>query len=178
MLPVNIIKGLQRHRELMLLDPLTGESKTVESLNELNKDLYEILCCCENYVESSITKKPLDLGLNALGDYVSGFCPHCLQSVGRLVNEVNLKRGWFCEYCGQAFDNRVIAELVEERRRYMENVGYRVVNLVFGPFGEIEETIAQSEFYNTYDEANAELNRLENEGYEDLIIEEYYFGEE
>lgn len=92
----NILKG---DNELMLFDALTGETKTYESLNDMNKAVYDANLVAIKALEKRISKPVLVKDKTYYKDY---FCPVCKKQ--QKDTRKNKREGCYCERCGQKVD--------------------------------------------------------------------------
>lgn len=106
MSPEELLNRIHIHEDLMLFNPLTGEYDNEDSLNDINKDLYNTLCACEDYVKLAVSKFPLDAVI--VNGYLHGVCPYCLQPYTQHLNELSYFVDWHCPVCGQAIDKNIV----------------------------------------------------------------------
>ena len=113
MTPEEVIREFELCREMILLNPSTGATYTLEQIKSWNDDNYRLYVACGIAIEAmkkqiprvpkdSLKIKPV---IDKNGAYVDAditvyfFCPNCGEMVG--INE-NVDK--FCRECGQAID--------------------------------------------------------------------------
>lgn len=86
---INILRG---DNELMLFDALTGDEKTYEQLNDMNKAVYDANLVAIKSLEKQIPKKP-----KMEGEFLLlAHCPVCKKTIGFKQE--------YCHRCGNAID--------------------------------------------------------------------------
>lgn len=113
MSPKELLNKIHIHEDEFCAILMQPELENINGLSDSDKDLYDVLCACEDYVKLAVPTYPLDAEI--VNEYLFGVCPSCLQPYTQHLNELSYLVGWHCPVCGQAIDKHIVEVIAIEK---------------------------------------------------------------